>query len=150
VLNTTVAIIASWQVSAALRLLVGSPPLELRLVALDPWNGVFTSIKVAKEPDCPCCGLHRFEFLEARKTSWTTVLCGRNAVQVTPPNPAAIDPVALVERLGQAGKVSRSGLLIRFQCEEGELAIFPDGRAIITGTTDEAKARGLYAKYMGT
>jgi len=30
------------------------------------------------------------------------------------------------------------------------MAIFPDGRAIIMGTTDEAKARTLYAKYLGT
>jgi len=31
-----------------------------------------------------------------------------------------------------------------------QMAIFPDGRAIIMDTTDEAKARSFYAKYLGT
>ncbi len=30
-----------------------------------------------------------------------------------------------------------------------ELTVFPDGRAIIKGTTDIAIARSLYARYVG-
>ena len=94
--------------------------------------------------------MRNFEFLEAKKTAWTTVLCGRNSVQVSPPQALALDFAALSERLEQAGSVMRSGLLLRFQADRSEMAIFPDGRAIIMGTTDEAKARSFYAKYLGT
>ena len=150
VLNAAVAIIASWQAAAALRLLVGSMPPQQRLVSIDCWNGLFNSFAVNKEDGCPCCGLRNFEFLEAKRTAWTTVLCGRNAVQVTPPDAVNLDFTVLTERLQQAGRVLRSGLLLRFQTAEAEMAIFPDGRAIIMGTTDEAKARSFYAKYLGT
>jgi molybdopterin-synthase adenylyltransferase len=30
------------------------------------------------------------------------------------------------------------------------MTIFPDGRAIIKGTTDVGVARGLYSKYVGS
>jgi hypothetical protein len=30
------------------------------------------------------------------------------------------------------------------------MTLFPDGRAIIKGTTDKAIARSLYAKYVGS
>lgn len=150
VLNAAVAVIASWQVTAALRLLVGSPPPEVRLTALDPWNGACNSFKVDRAAACPCCWQGKFEFLDAKRTTWTTVLCGRNAVQVTPPQAVTLDARALTERLGRVGRVTRGGLLLRFQTGDVEMAIFPDGRAIIMGTTDEAKARTLYAKYLGT
>jgi hypothetical protein len=29
------------------------------------------------------------------------------------------------------------------------MILFPDGRAIVKGTTDEATARSLYARYVG-
>jgi molybdopterin-synthase adenylyltransferase len=30
-----------------------------------------------------------------------------------------------------------------------ELTVFPDGRAIVKGTTDTGIARGVYARYVG-
>jgi len=40
-------------------------------------------------------------------------------------------------------------MLIRFEADDGEMVIFPDGRAIVTDTTDVAKARTFYARYVG-
>jgi len=52
-------------------------------------------------------------------------------------------------RLARVGRVSYNGFLLSFTIEGRELVLFPTGRAIIRGTTDEAEARTLYAKYVG-
>jgi adenylyltransferase/sulfurtransferase len=149
VLNAAVAVIASLQVTAALRILLGSPPVNSGLLCVDVWNGSFDLMNNRKHDKCPCCALGNFEFLEARRTSWTTTLCGRNSVQVNPPQNIALNLEALRVRLEQVGSVSSSGLLIRFKAEEGEMVIFPDGRVIVTNTTDVTKARILYSRYLG-
>jgi len=38
---------------------------------------------------------------------------------------------------------------LRFFCQPYEMTIFPDGRAIVKGTTDTGLARSLYARYIG-
>ena len=39
--------------------------------------------------------------------------------------------------------------MLRCQVEGYELAVFPNGRAIIKGAADEAEARAVYARYVG-
>jgi molybdopterin-synthase adenylyltransferase len=39
--------------------------------------------------------------------------------------------------------------LVRFRVDELQVAVFPDGRAIVSGTKDPAAARGVYARYVG-
>ena len=65
VLNAAVAWVAALQVSEALKILLGAPAEEHRLYSLDVWRGAVTSARVERRPDCPCCGLRRFEFLDA-------------------------------------------------------------------------------------
>ena len=55
----------------------------------------------------------------------------------------------LAVRLEGAGQVTRNQYLLRLTVEGYELTIFPDARAIISGTDDVAAARALYAKYVG-
>jgi adenylyltransferase/sulfurtransferase len=149
VLNAAVGVVASMQVTIAIRILLGAPPADTTLLYADVWNGSFEPMKFQRDEKCPCCALRNFEFLDARQVSWTTSLCGRNSVQVSPPRPVELDFASLRKRLEQVGEVSASGLLIRFKAEEGEMVIFPDGRAIVTDTTDQAKARTFYARYLG-
>lgn len=149
VLNSAVGVVASMQVSAAIRILLGAPPTGTGLLYADVWNNSFDFTKFQRDEKCPCCVLRNFEFLEARQVSWTTSLCGRNSVQVSPPRPVEMDFASLRKRLEQVGQVSAGGLLIRFRAEDGEMIIFPDGRAIVTGTTDQARARTFYARYLG-
>jgi adenylyltransferase/sulfurtransferase len=106
-------------------------------------------MKFQRDEQCPCCALGNFEFLDARQVSWATSLCGRNAVQVNPPRSIELDFEALRRRLEPVGLVSSSGLLIRFKADDGEMVIFPDGRAIVANTTDVARARTFYARYIG-
>jgi adenylyltransferase/sulfurtransferase len=56
----------------------------------------------------------------------------------------------LARRLSGVGRLTRNPFLLRLAVERFELNIFADGRAIITGTSDPAEARTLYARYIGS
>ncbi len=149
VLNTTPAMVASIQVTEAIKLIVGNGVREYRLLNIDLWTGSYRFISVQKDEDCPCCVQGRYDFLEAKEVSWTTTLCGRNSVQISPSRAVTLSLDDLSKRLALAGKVSYNGLLLQFQVSDHELVIFPNGRTIVKGTTDEAVAKSLYAKYLG-
>ena len=78
------------------------------------------------------------------------VLCGRDAVQVTPGRAARVDLETLAERLKAAGEVKVNEYLLRLRVGHYELTVFEDARAIIRGTDDVVLARSLYARYVGT
>lgn len=149
VLSMTTATVASLQCAEALRLLTGYEPAP-GLLYLDTWGKEFESIMIEKRPECPACGKGRYEFLNGSGFSWTTVLCGRNAVQIAPPTEQQVDLKVLETRLKKAGSASFNGFLLSFKTEKHEIILFPNGRAIVRGTTDEAEARNLYARYVGT
>lgn len=149
VLNAAPAAIAALQVVEAMKLLLGAASEAHRLHSFELWAPSFRSVKVHREPGCRCCGVRDFEFLNAQVTSTATSLCGRNAVQVTPakPSPLALD--AIGRQLQSVGKVTSNGLLLQLSVGPHELILFPDGRAIVRGTSDPAVARSLYARYVG-
>jgi adenylyltransferase/sulfurtransferase len=76
------------------------------------------------------------------------VLCGRNAVQISERS-TGLDLRALAAQLAPAGEIKVNEFLLRAHIGEFELTVFPDGRAIIKGTSDPGIARSLYAKYIG-
>jgi molybdopterin-synthase adenylyltransferase len=154
VLGPIVNIIASYQATEALKILTGKRETVNRdLLYFDVWENTQRKIKVAPllgKVDCPCCQRRRFEWLEGELGSQTTSLCGRNAVQVSHRTAAALnfeDLARHLETLG--GTVSYNRFLLKFNVDAYEFTVFPDGRAIIKGTSDEDKARTLYAKYIG-
>jgi molybdopterin-synthase adenylyltransferase len=53
------------------------------------------------------------------------------------------------KRLQHLGSVRHTNFILKFWKEPYEMTLFPDGRAIIKGTTDTALARSLYARYVG-
>ena len=55
----------------------------------------------------------------------------------------------LARHLETLGEVSYNRFLLKFDADGHEFTVFPDGRAIIKGTSDVDKARTLYAKYIG-
>lgn len=149
VLSMTTGTIASIQSAEALRLLIGLEPTE-GLFYIDIWQREFDTFHLERLPDCPACGSGKYDFLSGSNFSWTTVLCGRNAVQIVPPAEHCIGLEELEKRLLPLGDVSYNGFLLSFHTGDHEIILFPNGRAIIRGTTDEAEARSLYAKYIGT
>jgi adenylyltransferase/sulfurtransferase len=153
VLGPVVNIIASYQATEALKILMGRRDcINRELLYFDVWDNVQRRIKVAPllgKVDCPCCGRRRFEWLEGEQGSHTTSLCGRNAVQVAHRSATRLDFEQMAGHLGALGEVSYNRFLLRFQAEGHEFTVFPDGRAIIKGTSDIDRARTLYAKYIG-
>ena len=80
----------------------------------------------------------------------TTLLCGRDAVQVSPRRASRVDLAALAARLKGAGEVKANQYLVRLRAGDYELTVFEDARAIVRGTDDVGLARSLYARYVGT
>jgi adenylyltransferase/sulfurtransferase len=57
--------------------------------------------------------------------------------------------VELADRLNPVAAVRVSEFALRAVVDPYELTVFPDGRAIIRGTTDAGVARSVYARYVG-
>jgi hypothetical protein len=55
----------------------------------------------------------------------------------------------VAERLKAVGRVGFNDYLLRCEVDDYEITLFPDGRAIIKGTTDPSVARSVYARYIG-
>ena len=149
VLSAITATIASVQSTEALRLLIGLEPTG-GILYIDVWQREFLNMDFERREDCPACGVGSYDYLTGSHTSWTTVLCGRNAVQIVPPAEREISLKDVEQRLARVGSVSFNGFLLSFEVEDREVVLFPTGRAIIRGTTDETEARSLYARYVGT
>jgi len=153
VLSPIVNIVASFQAAEAFKILTGHRQLINReLIYIDVWENIQRRIKIAPllgKVDCPCCQRHRFEWLDGEQGSHTTSLCGRNAVQVAQRTASRLNFEELAHHLETLGEVSYNRFLLKFDAEGYQFTVFPDGRAIIKGTSDVDKARTLYAKYIG-
>lgn len=151
VIMPIIASISAVQVSEAIKLIVGDrEALHRSLVEIDVWENDWRKIKLAKpNPDCPTCGKREFVFLEAESTEFSAVLCGRDAVQIAPPNGTAIDLPNFAARIAHLSDVKQNDYLVRFTADGNEVTVFRDGRAIIKGTDDISAARSLYARYVG-
>ncbi|MXO80971.1 thiazole biosynthesis adenylyltransferase ThiF, partial [Paenibacillus sp. OT2-17] len=81
----------------------------------------------------------------------TDVLCGRDTVQIRPANPTHLNLAEIADRFASLGegKVEQNPFLVSFSTSEYRLVVFADGRALIHGTKDVAKARSLYHRYLG-
>jgi adenylyltransferase/sulfurtransferase len=145
-----VHVIAGIQAGEALKVLAGrAESLLPGVVSVDLWAGAFEVMDLrGRTPWCPACTAGRFDYLEPA-TRGAAVLCGRDAVQLRPPQPTQIDLRALAARLAGLGQVTANEHLVRFAAREGELVVFGDGRAIVKGVGDAAQARSLYSRYVG-
>ena len=154
VLGPAVSIIASIEAIEAIKLLTGAyDALNTELFVVDIWDWTFRRLKVAGllgKVDCPCCQRRQFEWLDGALGSHTTTLCGRNAVQIAARRPRPLDFPEMAGRLASLGEVRHNAFMLRFAAEGHDFTVFPDGRAIIKGTNDIAKARSLYAQFVGS
>jgi adenylyltransferase/sulfurtransferase len=144
---------ASWQAAWALRYLVERETSALagRKAVFSLWEPEARIVSARADPSCPVCSGRRFEALEGRGSERAHVLCGRRAVQVLPAaGQGRLDLGAAAARLEALGPTEERGLLVRTRAADGvTLTLFDDGRAIFDGLTDPARARTLYARFVG-
>jgi molybdopterin/thiamine biosynthesis adenylyltransferase len=151
VIMPIISVVAAVQVAEALKLLTGqNASLHRSLMQFDVWRNEWRKINPGPpSPECPTCGLLRFDTLEAASDEFAAVLCGRDAVQISPSQATSINFAELAQRLQATGEVKFNDYLLRFRTGEFELTVFQDARSIIRGTNEIATARSLYAKYIG-
>jgi molybdopterin/thiamine biosynthesis adenylyltransferase len=147
VLGAITAAIAARQVALCLRWLVGWPDFRCVIETYDVWTGHSRYITPAPDPACAVCGLRQFAYLDGFRRKPVS-LCGRNAVQLHE-NARPLDLRQLAERLRPLGGVRVNDFALRLTLSPFELTVFPDGRAIVKGTTDIGVARSVYARYIG-
>jgi adenylyltransferase/sulfurtransferase len=152
VIMPIISTVAAMQVSEALKLFTGkTESLHGSLMQFDLWRNEQRRIKLGEpRTDCPTCALDQYSTLEAEAQEFAAVLCGRNAVQISPRAGERVDFRSLAERLNRAGEVTFNEYLLRFRAGDYELTVFQDARSIIRGTDDISIARSLYAKYIGS
>lgn len=182
ILGPTASMVAARQAFEAIKILSGYPQaVDRRLFRFDAWENRFTYVDVsaAFSADCPCCGRREFDHLAGKNAGaalspepaccggpalecadggsapTATLLCGGDAVQITPAQAPStetgkLDLVLAAEKLRAAGAtdVSQNAFMVKCQVSGTKLTLFPDGRAIL-GTTDTDRARDLYDRYFG-
>jgi molybdopterin/thiamine biosynthesis adenylyltransferase len=172
ILNSAVNLVASIAATETLKLLVADGtdgdgadgpdgtkaqqlpthlPKTLRktLLSFDLWTNEHAEITAAKpRPGCRACGQRDFIHLAGEGRPHIT-LCGRNSVQIHE-RQRPIDFTEMNRRLQPHGTVRHNDFVLKFWHDPYEMTLFPDGRAIIKGTTDTAVARSLYARYVGS
>jgi molybdopterin/thiamine biosynthesis adenylyltransferase len=148
VLGPVTTAIAALQTADALKILMGQTVARL-ITTLDLWAGSVRQIsQPEKDPDCPCCARREFEYLRGENRAPIS-LCGRNAVQIHE-RARPVDLQTLAARLDGIAEIRSNEFALRARIDLYDLTVFPDGRAIIKGTTDVGLARSLYARYIGS
>jgi molybdopterin-synthase adenylyltransferase len=151
VIMPIISVVAAVQVAEALKLLTGQiGQLHGSLMQFDVWRNEWRKINTGPpSASCPTCGLGNFETLDATSGDLAAVLCGRNAVQISPAQSTQVNFEQLAERLRATGEVKFNDYLLRFRTGDFEVTVFQDARSIIRGTSEIKTARSLYAKFIG-
>jgi adenylyltransferase/sulfurtransferase len=150
ILNSAVNFVASVAATEAMKLAVGArDQLRRTLLSYDVWTNDYASVNTAKpRSDCRACQQRDFVHLAGEGRPHIS-LCGRNSVQIHE-RQRPIDFADMTKRLSPHGTVRHTEFILKFWRDPYELTLFPDGRAIIKGTTDTAIARSLYARFIGS
>ncbi len=150
ILNSAVNLVASIAATEALKFLVGArSKMRRTLLSWDVWDNERAEVGASRpRPGCRACGERNFVHLAGEGRPHIT-LCGRNSVQIHEQQ-RPVDFTELTTRLRPHGTVRHNEFVLKFWHEPYEMTLFPDGRAIIKGTTDTAIARSLYARYVGS
>ncbi len=149
VMGPVTSLIGSIQAMEAIKILAGRPEsVRQKIFTANLWAGPVREIAMPpRDPACRTCGHREFTYLDS-KLRTPVSLCGRNAVQIHERR-RPVDLTKLAARLQGLGTVRANEFALRFHDGEHEVTVFPDGRAIIKGTTDTGVARSVYSRYLG-
>lgn len=156
VIGSATHAIASLQVTEAIKWISGNrQSVSNDVLSIDFWNNKIRQIELnpSISPNCVACAQRDFEFLRCDTlTSSDAVLCGRDAVQINPTKqPATIDLDQMAARWQSVGTVQSTRFFIRLHFDDStHLTLFRDGRAVVQGTDDVARARSLVDRFVGS
>lgn len=152
VLNASPAIAASLQVTQAIRIIVegcASVGSDVKLLTVDPWQLNSHHFSVQKDVECPCCGQRQFPYLQGDVESRMALLCGRDAIQVSPAQEMTLDLAEQYARLAKIAPCKFRRDVLEVQYMDHRLMVFRDGRVIVHGCNDTALARSLVDRFLG-
>jgi molybdopterin/thiamine biosynthesis adenylyltransferase len=150
ILNSAVNMAASVAATECFKLLIGArDKMRRTLLSFDLWLNTRAEVDAAA-PRIGCRACNQFDFIHlAGKKRPHITLCGRNSIQIHE-RQRPVNLTELSRRLEPHGSVRHNDFVLKFQRDPYEMTLFPDGRAIIKGTTDPAAARSFYARYVGS
>lgn len=155
IISPAVQITVSHQVAEAMKILVGATEnLRSAYTYFDIWNNQYHSIKTTniKDESCLSCGSEpTYPFLSEENSTKTSVLCGRDTVQIRPrADFVGIDFETLKAAVAAVGyEVMINPFLLSAEKNGQRIVFFKDGRALVHGTKDIAEAKSIYQKIMG-
>ena len=156
ILEPIISLTASVQSLEAIKILTGNlEAISPYLQVFDLWENRHRQVDVSTllgNENCPACKQRQFRWLTGELGSESSVLCGRNAVQLSftkREGESHCDLDALESRLKTVGELTRNKFLLRLSVSDYVLTLFPDGRAIVKGTEEIAIAKRIYAQYIG-
>jgi adenylyltransferase/sulfurtransferase len=151
VIGPVVGAVASLQVAEAMKILSGHRErVNRRITRMELWENRLDTVSLPpRNAECPCCGRREFSYLDGALGSDATSLCGRNSIQINRRDGTPLDLSALASRLAPLAKLEGNRFLLKIAIDGYQLTVFPDGRAVVSGTTDPGVAKSLYARYVG-
>jgi len=154
IISPAVQMVIAHQTAEALKMLVEDwDAVRTSFVSFDLWRNQYTSLKMskAKFAGCLSCGEERtYPYLDHENMTKTTVLCGRDTVQIRPSSAGEISLEQLTGQLSSLGYIVKGNpYLLSVEIGDERMVIFQDGRALIHGTKDLTHAKSLYQRILG-
>lgn len=154
IISPAVQMVVAHQTAEALKILVEDwDAVRTAFVSFDVWGNQYTSMKMSKArfAGCLSCGEERtYPYLDRENMTKTTVLCGRDTVQIRPSTPGQISLEQLAGQLSSLGyPVKGNPYLVSVEMGDERMVIFQDGRALIHGTKDLTHAKTIYQRILG-
>lgn len=151
IISPAVGQVVVHQMTEAMKILTGQmDALRKTYLYFDLWTSEQMSMKVesAKQNNCVTCGENpSYPFLQFENQTKTSVLCGRDTIQIRPPQAMKITMNEISQRLGELSyRVTSYMHLVTGEKDEEKLVVFPDGRMLIHGTKDIEKGKAIFQK----
>lgn len=149
IIAPAIAAVTAFQSAEALKLLIGQTPTK-GVFTCDVFRGNYSVLPVADRPaeDCVVCDGGTYPAL-TNEPAQAVTLCGRDAIQIDPPDRPPIDLEALAQQLKDSVEgLARTQHLLRFEVDGCRFTVFPGGRALLFGVHDPLRARALYDRWL--